>query len=61
MACSSKKRQFRDELAAKIALSRRVAQDKGETRYYLCNLCNRYHLTSQEQKTERITPASIAS
>jgi hypothetical protein len=56
MRCRSGKIGYRDELGAKIALATRSARDKGEKRYYLCNLCSRYHLTSQEQKTEIVNP-----
>jgi hypothetical protein len=41
---------FHSELDAKIALSRRVWQDKGEQRFYRCPGTNHFHLTSQEKK-----------
>jgi hypothetical protein len=41
---------FREEIEAKIALSRRVWKDKGERRYYPCKFGKHYHLTSEEQK-----------
>jgi hypothetical protein len=41
--------QFRDELAAKIALAKRSRQDKGERRAYRCEFCHRWHLTSKER------------
>ncbi len=56
MRCRSGKIRYKDELGAKIALASRAARDKGEKRYYTCNLCNGYHLTSQDQKTEVIDP-----
>lgn len=48
--CRTGKVAFRDELAAKIALARRVWKDKGERRTYKCKFCNHYHLTSQESR-----------
>lgn len=58
MRCKTRKRPFRDELAAKIALSERIARDKGETRTYKCEFCPAWHLTSQPLKTERVIPLS---
>lgn len=40
---------FKDELAAKLALARRVWKDKGEVRHYYCSHCKSYHLTSQKK------------
>jgi len=40
------------ELDAKIILAKRIAKDKGETRYYECRSKGHYHLTSQPIKTE---------
>lgn len=53
MTC--KKRRFRDEIAAKIALAEAQRRGKGEKRYYYCKMCRCFHLTSQEQRTERAT------
>lgn len=39
---------FRTELDAKIALARRVWNDKGERRIYPCG--DHFHLTSQEKR-----------
>jgi hypothetical protein len=49
--CKTKKRRFRDEIAAKLALSRMVCKDKGAIRVYHCNLCRGFHITSQPQRT----------
>lgn len=53
MACKTHKVPFRSELDAKMALARRVWKDKGETRYYHCEFCRRWHLTSQEQRSDK--------
>jgi hypothetical protein len=42
--------RFRTELDVKIALAARVRRDKGEQRYYFCNPCKGWHLTSQEER-----------
>jgi len=59
MKCRTGKRRFPDELSAKIALARRINQDRGEKRYYACTLCSGFHMTSQDQKTERNAPLGI--
>lgn len=48
---------IRDELSAKILLARLVWRDKGQFRTYECNICygQVWHVTSQEQKTEKKT------
>jgi hypothetical protein len=51
----AKKRAFRDELGAKIALASAKRRDKGERRYYPCNICHKWHLTSQELRTPLLT------
>lgn len=40
---------FRDELDAKMALARRIRNDKGEVRVYQCPFCHKFHLTSQKK------------
>jgi hypothetical protein len=50
---TSRKRRYRDELAAKIALSdiarrRRTRRHREEVRAYLCPDCGGYHLTANE-------------
>lgn len=53
---------YRDEIAAKFILAQ---LDRGESRIYECNICfgHIYHITSQEQRTEKktgsIAPQSI--
>ena len=44
---------FVTELDAKVALARRVWNDKGEKRYYPCKGSHplHYHLTSQEKRS----------
>jgi hypothetical protein len=56
LPCSTGKKQFRDELDAKIALAR-IAQrnaakrvDFEPTRWYRCPECRWYHLTSKRGK-----------
>lgn len=59
--CRSGKPRYRDELAAKIAAAkveghanRHPSGDDWEPqRAYYCNWCGGFHLTTQEQKTER--------
>lgn len=51
-----KKRAFRTEIDAKIVLAKVQWQDKShrravEKRSYKCNLCNKWHLTSQPLRT----------
>lgn len=41
---------FEDEIAAKIALARRVWKDKGEIRHYPC--FDHWHLTSEPKNEE---------
>ena len=48
--CRAQKVIFKDELAAKIALAQRVWKDKGEVRYYRCEIGNHWHLSSQEER-----------
>lgn len=48
--CPTGKMMYRDRLAAQIVLAGRYARDKGEIREYRCNLCGRWHLTSQPLK-----------
>lgn len=56
---------IRTELDAKIILARLVWRDQGAFRAYECNICygNVWHVTSQEQRTEKktrmIAPRSI--
>lgn len=57
--CKTRKRFFATELDAKIALSSRRAAGGDEKRYYKCNLCPGYHLSSQDQRTERIDPHGV--
>ena len=48
--CRSGKVRFRDRLEAQIALARARVSDsprRRETRYYLCEECRGYHLTSK--------------
>lgn len=46
-----KKRRYRDEVAAKLAMASTALKDqrriKNEIRTYRCNKCRGYHLTSQ--------------
>lgn len=51
--CRTTKKRFRDELSARIALSRMVWRDSGEKRIYECPFCKGFHMTSQEQRTEK--------
>lgn len=49
-----KKRKYRDEITAKIALSKVRHQDKSwrgklECRAYKCPTCKKWHLTSMEK------------
>lgn len=49
-----KKRKYRDEITAKIALSKVRSQDKSwrsklECRAYKCPSCHKWHLTSMEK------------
>lgn len=46
--CRGQKVIFHTELDAKIALAPRIAKDKGEIRYYRCEIGNHWHLSSQE-------------
>ncbi len=48
--CRGQKTIFHTELDAKIALAGRVWKDKGEIRYYRCEIGNHWHLTSQEAR-----------
>jgi hypothetical protein len=51
--CKTGKRGYKDEIAAKLTLAKVQYQDKpghNERRVYKCNMCHRYHLTSQELK-----------
>lgn len=47
--CKTGKRRF-DELGAKIALAGLQSRDHGEQRYYRCQFCRAFHLTSQDKK-----------
>lgn len=50
--CKFGKVRFDSELDAKIALASRIAKDKGEVRYYICNAHGakkHWHLTSQDK------------
>ena len=51
------KTRYRDQLAAQIALARIARHDERRAtapfRAYPCPHCHGWHLTSQEQKTER--------
>jgi hypothetical protein len=49
----TRKVQFHTELDAKIALAPRVRKDKGEIRYYQCEFCNGWHLSSQDADPNR--------
>lgn len=49
--CRGQKVIFHTELDAKIALAGRLAKDKGEVRYYKCDIGNHWHLTSQERRS----------
>lgn len=56
MSCPTGKTRYRDELGAKIALSStrgREARNKrrAEHRYYHCQQCRGWHLTSMEVET----------
>lgn len=48
---SCKKRRYRDEVSAKLAMASTSLKDhrriKNEIRLYKCNRCKGYHLTSQ--------------
>jgi hypothetical protein len=54
------KRKYADEMEAKIALLSCYIKQQGkksdwrrkETRYYLCEICKKYHLTSQPKKLD---------
>lgn len=46
--CRAQKVIFLTELDAKIALASRIRKDKGEVRYYRCEIKNHWHLTSRE-------------
>ena len=48
------KRRFRNELDAKMALAMASWADTGEIRIYQCTFCSGWHLTSQEQRTEKV-------
>lgn len=48
------KRRFRSEVDAKMALAMAQWADTGEKRFYSCPFCNGFHLTSQEQRTEKV-------
>ena len=48
--CRGQKVIFHTELDAKIALAGRMAKDKGEIRYYQCELQKHWHLTSREAR-----------
>lgn len=48
--CRAQKVIFHTELDAKIALADRMAKDKGEIRYYPCEIANHWHLSSQEAR-----------
>lgn len=50
--CKTGKRRFRDEIAAKLMLA---TLDKGHKRSYWCSFCRGWHLTSQEQRTEKVS------
>ncbi len=60
--CRSGKPRFRTELDAKIAAAKvegyanrnPSGSDWGVQRAYHCNWCGGYHLTTQEQRTERV-------
>jgi hypothetical protein len=49
-----------DALGAKIVLARLVWKDKGQFRAYECDICygHIWHVTSQEQRTEKKTGSS---
>lgn len=55
---SCKKRKYRDHIAAKLALTSTGKKDqrrtKNEIRYYKCNICKYYHLTSQEYRPREL-------
>lgn len=48
--CRGQKVIFHTELDAKIALAGRIRKDKGEIRYYRCEIANHWHLSSQEAR-----------
>lgn len=48
--CRGQKIIFHTELDAKIALAGRIRKDKGEIRYYRCEIANHWHLSSQEAR-----------
>lgn len=48
------KRRFRSELDGKMALAMASWSDTGEKRIYKCNFCGSWHMTSQEQRTEKV-------
>lgn len=47
------KKRFRDEIAAKLAMSS-INMD-GNKRVYRCGFCRGWHMTSQEQRTEKVS------
>lgn len=56
--CPSKKRRYKDELAAKIALAStravtRASTERGEKRIYPCPRCGGWHITSNNRGTYR--------
>lgn len=54
--CPSRKRQYADELTAKLKLSS-IAMLAGpihqERRAYPCQLCGQWHLTKQERRLQK--------
>lgn len=56
--CPTGKSRYRDEIAAKMALSAVQHQDKSwrpklEQKAYRCPLCRGWHLTSQQNRPKR--------
>ena len=54
--CKTGKKQFRDEIAAKLAMAVTVHSDRStrntaEKRAYSCNFCRKWHLTSQPKRS----------
>jgi len=46
------KKRYRDEIAAKLVLA---TIDKGQKRAYWCSFCRGWHLTSQQQRTRKVS------
>lgn len=55
--CKTGKRQFRDDIAAKLALAKlqnNSTRLSVPQRAYKCPMCHKWHLTSQDNKYENM-------